>query len=81
MRQIMHRFEEGLGREEDIDLLYEIASNIAGRSFCALGDAAATPIRSAIDLFRSEFVDACTTPVAEQYPIAKSVVFSEVGVK
>lgn len=81
MRQIMHRFEAGQGTEADIDLLYEIASNIAGRSFCALGDAAATPIRSAIDLFRSEFVDACSMPTAEQYPIAQSALFSEVGVR
>lgn len=80
MRQIMHRFEAGQGTEADIDLLYDVASNIAGRSFCALGDAAATPIRSAIDLFRSEFEDACRMPVAEQYQSLNRLFLSEVGV-
>lgn len=81
MRQIMHRFEEGRAREGDIELLYEIAGNIAGRSFCALGDAAATPVRSAIELFRSEFELGYTTPAAELFPIEKSALFSEVGVQ
>ena len=81
MRQIMHRFEEGRAREADIDLLYEIAGNIFGRSFCALGDAAATPVRSAIELFRSEFEDCLTTPITERFPIEKSALFSEVGVQ
>ncbi|WP_307014256.1 NADH-quinone oxidoreductase subunit NuoF [Arcanobacterium wilhelmae] len=81
MRQIMHRFETGTAKESDIDLIYEIASNIAGRSFCALGDAAATPIRSAIDLFRDEFVLGTKKAASELYPPEKSVLFSEVGVK
>lgn len=81
MRQLMHRFEAGKAKEGEIDLLYEIASNIAGRSFCALGDAAATPVRSAIDLFREEFEWGYNTPAAELFPIEKSVIFSEVGVK
>lgn len=81
MRQLMHRFEEGKAREGDIELIYEIAGNIVGRSFCALGDAAATPVRSAIDLFRSEFEAGMTTPAAELFPVAKSALFSEVGVQ
>ncbi|MFC5369721.1 NADH-quinone oxidoreductase subunit NuoF [Arcanobacterium bovis] len=81
MRQIMHRLEAGQGKEGDVDLLYEIANNIQGRSFCALGDAAATPIKSAIDLFRDEFEQGYHTPCAELYPIAKSALFSEVGAK
>ncbi|MBM7825890.1 NADH-quinone oxidoreductase subunit F [Arcanobacterium pluranimalium] len=81
MRQIMHRLEAGQGKEGDVDLLYEIANNIQGRSFCALGDAAATPIKSAIDLFRDEFEQGYHTPCSELYPIAKSALFSEVGAK
>ncbi|WP_311590926.1 NADH-quinone oxidoreductase subunit NuoF [Trueperella bernardiae] len=81
MRQLMHRFEAGKAREGEIELLYEIADNIFGRSFCALGDAAATPIRSAIDLFRSEFEAGYTTPAAELFPPEKSVLFREVGVQ
>ncbi|VEI13703.1 NADH-quinone oxidoreductase subunit NuoF [Trueperella bialowiezensis] len=80
MRQILHRFEDGRAREGDIELLDEIAGNIAGRSFCALGDAAATPVRSAISLFRHEFEACMGTPVREQFPIEKSALFAEVGV-
>ena len=40
---------------EDIDLLGDIADNILGKSFCALGDAAAMPIQGALKHFRHEF--------------------------
>lgn len=80
MRQVMHRLEAGKGLPSDIDMLYEIAGNIAGRSFCALGDAAATPIRSGIDRFREEFEQGLHTPAWELYPYEKSALFSEVGV-
>ncbi|MDN6486534.1 MAG: NADH-quinone oxidoreductase subunit NuoF [Ancrocorticia sp.] len=81
MRQIMHRLEEGKGQPGDVDLLYEIAGNIQGRSFCALGDAAATPIKSGIELFRGEFEAGYTTPARELFPHEKSTLFSEVGVR
>ena len=75
MRQIMHRLEAGKGQPGDVDLLLDIAGNIAGRSFCALGDAAATPILSAIKLFREEFEAGYTTPADELFPYAASAVF------
>lgn len=75
LKQIMNRLEEGKGREGDIDLAYEICNNIQGRSFCALGDAAATPVKSAIDLFRSEFEQGMHTPAKELFPIEKSALF------
>ena len=78
MRQIMHRLEAGKGELGDAELLEEIAGNIFGRSFCALGDAAATPIMSAIKLFREEFEAGYTTPASELFPYAASAVF-EVG--
>ena len=43
------------GRQEDLDLLVSVADNIAGRTICALGDAAALPVKSFIKHFRSEF--------------------------
>ncbi|MDY5584567.1 MAG: NADH-quinone oxidoreductase subunit NuoF [Arcanobacterium sp.] len=79
MRQIMHRLEAGKGQEGDIELLYEIANNIQGRSFCALGDAAATPVKSGIELFREEFEKGYTTAAADLFPIAKSALFNKVG--
>ena len=53
--RVMHRIEHGHGRPEDIDLLDSVAENIQGRTICALGDAAAMPVRSFIKHFRAEF--------------------------
>ena len=47
--------EEGRGQSGDADLLIEMCEAILGRSFCPLGDAAATPVQSAIELFRDEW--------------------------
>ncbi|MGC8825970.1 MAG: NADH-quinone oxidoreductase subunit NuoF [Anaerolineae bacterium] len=57
MYQILHRIEHGRGREEDLDLLLDICDNIAGKSFCPLGDAALGPVRSSIALFREEYLE------------------------
>ena len=43
------------GRPEDLDLLLSVCDNIAGRTICALGDAAALPVKSFIKHFRDEF--------------------------
>ena len=53
--RVVHRIENGQGRAEDIDLLNSVADNIQGRTICALGDAAAMPVRAFIKHFRSEF--------------------------
>jgi NADH-quinone oxidoreductase subunit F len=53
--RIIHRIEHGKGRQEDLDLLDDIADNIQGRTICALGDAAAMPVRAMIQHFRDEF--------------------------
>jgi NADH-quinone oxidoreductase subunit F len=66
--QILRRVVSGSGTLEDLDTLSDAAGNIAGRSFCALGDAAATPILSSFKYFRSEFEDLVTgrtAPVVE----------------
>jgi NADH-quinone oxidoreductase subunit F len=55
LEQILDRIRKGFGREEDIDLLLDVCANIDGRSFCALGDAAAWPVVAAIRVFREEF--------------------------
>lgn len=81
MKQIMHRLEAGQGRPGDVDLLDDVASNIAGRSFCALGDAAAGPVRSAISLFREEFEAGYTTPAWEMFPYGASEIFAEGGAR
>ncbi len=53
--RVIHRIEHGQGRPEDLDLLNSIADNIQGRTICALGDAAAMPVRSFVKQFRDEF--------------------------
>ncbi|MGH8717478.1 MAG: NADH-ubiquinone oxidoreductase-F iron-sulfur binding region domain-containing protein, partial [Burkholderiales bacterium] len=50
-----HRIEHGQGKNEDLDLLLKVADNIQGRTICALGDAAALPVKSFIQHFRDEF--------------------------
>ena len=53
--RMVHRIENGRGRPEDLDVLDSVAQNIMGRTICALGDAAAMPVRSFIKHFRDEF--------------------------
>jgi len=53
--RVVNRIEHGKGRHEDLELLVNLADNIAGRTICALGDAAALPVKSFIQHFRGEF--------------------------
>jgi NADH-quinone oxidoreductase subunit F len=56
MVQVLERLEKGDGTEADLDLLLDQCDNILGRSFCALGDGATSPIVSSIRHFRGEYV-------------------------
>ena len=53
--RMIHRIEHGQGRQEDLDLLDSVAGNIMGRTICALGDAAAMPVRGFLKHYRDEF--------------------------
>ena len=53
--RMVHRIEHGQGRPEDLDMLNSVADNIQGRTICALGDAAAMPVRAFIKNYRDEF--------------------------
>jgi len=53
--RMVHRIEHGQGRVDDLDMLNSIADNIQGRTICALGDAAAMPVRAFIKNYREEF--------------------------
>lgn len=53
--RVVKRIEHGEGRPEDLDLLNSVADNIQGRTICALGDAAAMPVRAFIKHYRDEF--------------------------
>jgi NADH-quinone oxidoreductase subunit F len=53
--RMVHRIEHGQGRPDDLAALHRICDNIQGRTICALGDAAAMPVRAMINNFREEF--------------------------
>ena len=55
MYRVVHRIEHGQGRPEDVELLDRVAANIAGRTICALGDAAAMPVQGMLKHYRHEF--------------------------
>src|SRR5579859_1677812 len=57
LTEILHRLEHGGGKQKDIDLLVDICDNLAGKSFCPLGDAATSSIVSGVRLFREEFAE------------------------
>ena len=53
--RMVDRIENGQGRASDLETLDSVAGNIMGRTICALGDAAAMPVRGMLKHFRSEF--------------------------
>lgn len=55
LRSILGRIERGEGHPEDIDLLTDISANIAGKTFCPLGDGAASVVINFVKHFRGEF--------------------------
>jgi NADH-quinone oxidoreductase subunit F len=55
MYRVIKRIRNGEGRTEDLAMLDDIAGKIAGRTICALGDAAAMPVQSFIKHYRHEF--------------------------
>ncbi|MGE5644185.1 MAG: NADH-quinone oxidoreductase subunit NuoF [Acidobacteriota bacterium] len=55
LRKLLARVHEGGGIASDIPLIHEVASNMFGRTFCPLGDAAAMPTLSFVEKFRDEF--------------------------
>jgi NADH-quinone oxidoreductase subunit F len=54
--KIYARLETGRGTREDLDKLLDISDAILGKSFCALGDGAASPVMSSIEHFRDEYI-------------------------
>ncbi|MGW1991241.1 NADH-quinone oxidoreductase subunit NuoF [Embleya sp. NPDC001921] len=56
LTQLLTRLERGEGTEEDLETLLDVADNILGKSFCALGDGAASPIQSSLKYFRDEYL-------------------------
>jgi NADH-quinone oxidoreductase subunit F len=55
MYRVIKRIEEGLGRQQDLDMLVDVSKKIEGHTICAFGDAAAWPVQSFIKHYRAEF--------------------------
>lgn len=55
LQKILERILDGKGSLSDIDLLITVASNIEGNTICALGEAAAWPVKYMVQRFRDYF--------------------------
>ena len=66
---VLEKFEHGKGKEEELEVINDVCGQIAGRSFCALGDAAATPFPGAMKYF----ADA-------SFPPSATTIFDKAGV-
>jgi len=55
MEKLLKRIDKGEATSKDLDLLISVANNIEGNTICALGDAAAWPVRGFVVKFRDEF--------------------------
>jgi NADH-quinone oxidoreductase subunit F len=53
--RLLHRLMNGEGSPKDLDLLKSVADNINGKTLCAFGDAAATPVLTTLKWFKPEF--------------------------
>jgi NADH-quinone oxidoreductase subunit F len=53
--RVLKRIREGKGHPEDLTMLVDVAGKIAGRTICALGDAAAMPVQSFLKHYKHEF--------------------------
>lgn len=66
MLKVLKRMDNNQASPKDIDLLHDIAVNIEGRTICALGEAAAWPVKFTIERFREEF-EPRTSPEFESH--------------
>ena len=57
MKGILARILSGEGRKEDLETLLDTCDNLLGRSFCALGDGATSPVTSSIKYFEQDYLD------------------------
>ena len=69
--RLVDRIHRGEGRPNDMEVLDSVAGNIMGRTICALGDAAAMPVRAMVKHFRPEF-EALIARAERQQPAASA---------
>ncbi|MBU2636241.1 MAG: NADH-quinone oxidoreductase subunit F, partial [Bacteroidetes bacterium] len=71
MLKVLNRILDGKGTSHDLDLLIDVANNIEGHTICALGDAAAWPVKFTIERFRDEFESKVSKSI--QLPVMNKV--------
>ena len=71
MLKILNRIVKGEGSVHDIDLLVSVANNIEGNTICALGEAAAWPVKYMVTRFRDYFEKRVSQEV--MLPVANKV--------
>ena len=85
MLKILNRLASGEGSTHDLDLLVSVASNIEGNTICALGEAAAWPVRHMITRFRDYFEQRVkkevTLPVANKVHSMRHTAFPLAEIK
>src|SRR5471032_1946637 len=62
MKKITDRLTHGQGHPDDVNLLTNVADNIAGRTICAFGEACAWPVQSFVGKFKDEFEGRALAP-------------------
>ncbi|MGH7589793.1 MAG: NADH-quinone oxidoreductase subunit NuoF, partial [Gemmatimonadales bacterium] len=53
--KVLERILKGEGRENDLQLLLDLADNMTGKTICVLSDSCAAPVVSGLQKFRGEF--------------------------
>ena len=71
MLKVLNRILDGKGSTSDLDLLISIANNIEGNTICALGEAAAWPVKFMVDRFRDYFEKRVSKEIS--LPVANKV--------
>ncbi len=57
MKQVLRRILAGHGTHEDLGTLLDTGDQLLGRSFCAFGDGAASPVLSSLKYFKQDYLD------------------------
>ena len=55
LHKILLKIERGEGQMRDLDLMTSISNNVTGKTLCAFGDAAVTPVLTTLKHFRHEY--------------------------
>ncbi|MGB5287660.1 MAG: NADH-quinone oxidoreductase subunit NuoF [Ignavibacteriaceae bacterium] len=85
LEKILKRIIAGKGSTSDLDLLITVANQIEGNTICALGEAAAWPVKFMVERFRDHFEarvsKEISLPVANKVHSMRETAFPLVNIK